>query len=115
MTLLIAYGVGTSAGMTAATLFCMAIVLHIFRRGRVAAPRSTLRLYFIDETTDDNYNRDLLVWAGTPATALTCWREYFELEDELPARLFEVVDPSPRPGAISWNSNTGMTLIAARI
>lgn len=47
MSLLVAYGIGTSAGMTAATLFCMAIFLHIFRRDRVAAPRSTLRLYFI--------------------------------------------------------------------
>lgn len=74
---------------------------------------STLRLYFIADTTDGS-NFDLLVWAEDPEKALDHWRAYFEFDDNIPEQLFEVVVTIPRPGPVAWHDPLGAKLIASR-
>jgi hypothetical protein len=60
-----------------------------------------MKLYFIASG-----DRDLFIWATSPAQALELWMQYWELEgdEDQPNWVFEIpTEPPAEPGAIDWH------------
>lgn len=70
-------------------------------------PHEPLALYFVADNGNPEANRDLMVWAVGPATALLDWRRYYETEDT-PAQVFVVPTAAPAAGAIDWHMPEGV-------
>jgi len=61
-----------------------------------------MNLYFISDTDDPSKERDLLVSAEDPDTAIKHWRVYYECSGEWPAHVFLVPLPTESK-ALHWH------------
>ena len=62
----------------------------------------SLKLYFISDTDDPNFERDLLVGAENPDKAVEHWQVYYDCAGEFPAQVFLVPVPTESK-ALRWH------------
>lgn len=60
-----------------------------------------MRLYYVNATVNEPGDFDLFVRAKSPAKAQKYWREYYDLDDEVPDSIDDVPFTGPE-GPISW-------------
>ena len=76
-----------------------------------------MTLYFLSDESDRPENRDLFVWAKTPADAVTYWRGYYQIgpgrSDRQRDNIWSVPQQTHAPGAIKWNSQEGLMSVDA--